>query len=100
MVAGVKKNLGDLIPDSLENLDIDKLLTNDFIKEHTSFNSVSELLDKLGLDNLSHEALDKLPVDKINGLIQDHTNFNSWEDLLKEAGKKLLGDKLPFGKDE
>lgn len=98
IVAGVKNNLEDFIPKSMA--DLEKLLSNDFVKEHTNFNSVSEFFNKLGVDKLSHETLDKLPIDKINEVIQEHTNFNSWEEMLKEAGKKFLGDKLPFGKDK
>lgn len=76
----------------LNNVKLDELLTDEFLKSNTTLNSVREFLEKSGFDVSSVLDLNKLPIDKLDTFVRSISQFGSWKEMLaKAAGGKLGG---------
>ena len=76
-------DLGDL--KNIRKLDFSELLGIDFIKEHTNFSSIHELLTKVGVEK--PEDLADADQDKLNDVVNENSPFSSWKDLVASAKK-------------
>ncbi|MCD1024805.1 hypothetical protein [Enterococcus sp. SMC-9] len=88
-LADISGIIGDLQKEG--NLNFDKILSNDFIKQFTDFNNKDELLDKLGihdLSQLSNLLQNSAAKEKIDGVINHNSQFANLEELLKKALKR------------
>lgn len=88
-LADISGIMGDLQKEG--NLNFDKILSNDFIKQFTDFNNKDELLDKLGihdLSQLSNLLQNPAAKEKIDGVINHNSQFANLEELLKKALKR------------
>ncbi len=67
------------------------LLPDNFIRKHSSFQTVQALIDASGIENLEDIGNERFSV-----FISTHTNFASWSELVKVASaeyvKRKLGD--------
>ena len=81
-----KKMAGDLASKKLqEQFNVDALLSDSFIKEDTSLNSVKELVNKSGFDVKSIADFKDVPERKLDSYIKSISSFGSWKDLLTKA---------------
>ena len=96
MDLGKLTNMASGLGVDLDNLNLQQIITDKFIKDNTVLDSVQACLDKAGIGNLVD--LKNIPADKLDGIIKGISNFGSWKDfLVKAAGSQLgggLGDKL------
>lgn len=66
----------------LKNLDLNSLLSNDFVKQYTNFSSVEEFTQNLPVD---------LNLDQLNQFVDGNTQFGNIEELIAKAtGGNLL----------
>ncbi|GEM_PF-2898680 len=76
----------------LNHIKLDEVLTDAFIKNNTTLNTVKEFIEKSGFDVSSIVDFDKLPLDKLDSFVRSISQFGSWKELLaKAAGSKLGG---------
>lgn len=67
--------------------DLEKLIPTEFIKEHTPFASLKELVEKFGADTKG--SLEALHTDKFNDFLAQHTSFKSLEDIIEKVKEKF-----------
>ena len=67
------------------------LLTDNFIRQHSNFQTLQTLIDASGVENI-----DDIGNELFSTFISTHTTFTSWEDMVKlataEYVKRQLGD--------
>lgn len=71
---------------------LDTLLNDNFVSSNTSFKSLDELIDKLGVSN--EEELQSISDEKIDTIIKNHSSFDTWQDLLEQASSEYLISKF------
>ena len=74
-------DLGDLA--NITKLDLNSLLSADFLKQFTKFGSIGDLLEKVGVS--SPAALANVDLTKLNDVVKGNSSFGNWQDLLKAA---------------
>ncbi len=91
---GLEKMAGNLVKgginDLLGDLSIDKLLNNDFIKEHTDFSSFTELVTKFKPDFKMDDVMSLVGDTDFDSFIGKFTKFGNFTEMLTKA-KELLG---------
>ncbi|MBK3494181.1 hypothetical protein JFL43_04775 [Viridibacillus sp. YIM B01967] len=71
------------------NFDMKAILSNSFIKEHTNFNTIQELLEKLPFGIKSLDDLKRIPEGDLNKFINQNSQFSTWKEMLVMAGTFL-----------
>ena len=79
-----------------QNIPLKELLSNSFMKEYTSFNSIRELFKASGFQINSIEDFDNIPLSELDNYISKTTDFDSWEDMISEATNQYVLEKLDF----
>jgi hypothetical protein len=79
-----------------DNIDLVKIMNNDFMKKHTSFRTVEELFEKSEFKIETQEDFENLSEDKVDIFIKENTKFNSWEEILNEASCEYISKQLKF----
>ncbi len=85
-----KKKFNELAGDlkeqfNLDDLDLDKLLSDDFIKNNTTLESVRDFIDKSGFNVENLSDLKDVPQEKLDGFISNVSDFDSLKDMLNKA---------------
>lgn len=70
-----------------KDLDITKLITDQFVNENTSLSTVKELLGKVGINSLT-EVQEKIP--QLEAVLKQVSSFGSWKDFLAKATEAYL----------
>lgn len=92
MVFDKLNNLAGNLGIDLNNIKLDEIITDKFIKDNTTLDSVKSFIEKSGFDVSSILDFKNLPVDKIDAFVKSVSGFGSWQDLLaKAAGGKIGG---------
>lgn len=76
----------------LDKLDLQQIITDKFIKDNTTLQSVQAFLEKSGFDVSSVLDLKNISPDKLDGYIKQISSFQSWKDFLLKAAGSQLGD--------
>ena len=79
-----------------KHVSFSELFTPAFMRKHTSFSSIDELLQTGGFKADSQEAFEAIPDDLLDKHISSTTKFNSWEEMLSEATEQYALKKLGF----
>ena len=79
-----------------QNIPLKELLSNSFMKEYTSFNSISELFKASGFQINSIEDFDNIPSSELDRCTSKNTDFDSWQDIIREATNQYVLEKLDF----
>lgn len=76
---------------------LDEILTDDFIKENTSFKSYDDMVEQSGL-TLNETTYDELCENKsLNEYISKNTKYDSFEDICTEATADFTMKKIMEG---
>lgn len=62
-----------------------ELFTASFMRRHTRFSSIDELLEAGGFQGRTQEEFDAIPTSELDAHIAKVTKFRSWDELLSEA---------------
>jgi hypothetical protein len=73
---------------------ITDLLTDDFMREHTSFLSAQQMFDASGFEINSAEDFQRIPDQEWDAFILHGTQFTSWDDMLGRAGEVYVVKQL------
>ncbi|WP_067142766.1 hypothetical protein [Oceanivirga salmonicida] len=90
----IKEMAGDVIGDKIDDLtgglSIDKLFNNDFIKNNTTFSSITELVTKFKPDFKPEDIMSLIGNVDFDSFIGKFTNFSNFTEMLSKA-KEFLG---------
>ncbi len=67
------------------SIDLDHLLSKQFLKRHTKFSSLDQLFDESPFDVETQEDFDALNDQELDDFIRKSTSFPSWQDMLDKA---------------
>jgi hypothetical protein len=73
---------------------LSELLTDDFLRKNTSFQSFNEFEQQEIFTKYS--SFEEIPDDELNALISAKTNFSNWTEMLEEAVSEYTFKKLGF----
>ncbi|WP_017815077.1 hypothetical protein [Paenibacillus shenyangensis] len=73
----------------IQKLPLEKLLTPEFMQKYTSFKSVGEMLQKMGLGSNNDSATQVMlvPKDKMDNQLSQNTQFSSLQQMLQKAAE-------------
>lgn len=71
--------------DGSHDVPLDELLSEPFVREHTQFSSLSELIEKSGFDVQSAEDFKAIPDDEWDQYIRSISSFADWRAMLGSA---------------
>lgn len=70
------------------------LFSGDFMKNHTKFGSIGEMLESSGHKVDSIEDFEKIPTQEWDAFVSKRTDFSNWEEMLKTAAEQYFSKKL------
>lgn len=70
---------------NLNDLKLDEVLSDEFIKNNTSLSSLKTFIEKSGFNVNSIADFKNLPVDKLDDFIKSISSFGSWKKMLEKA---------------
>lgn len=76
------------------NVSFSELFPASFMKEHTSFSSIDELVAAGGFNVESASDFESIPKDELDKHISSTTRFKSWKDMLDKAVTQYTARKL------
>jgi len=68
-----------------------ELMPDDFIREHTNFQTLQAMLDASGVENS-----EEIGNEKFSKFISTHTQFSTWEEMKNAAVTEYIKRKLGF----
>ncbi len=77
--------------DGTHNVPLTELMPDDFIRRHTDFATLDEMLESSGLTLESQEDFDG---DEWNAFVAERTRFENWEEMQQEAAGEWVRRKL------
>ncbi|MCW2264257.1 hypothetical protein M2305_000204 [Gluconobacter cerinus] len=80
--------------DGTQTLPVTDLLTSDFIRSHSRFNSANEMFDASGFKIESKEDFEAIPDEAWDTFIKSNTSFSSWKEMLERAGAEWAARKI------
>lgn len=77
----------------------DELFPPEFMREHTDFTEIGELIKASGYEVNSAEDFKQIPDAEWDALIAARTRFRSWEEMQQQAGQEYVVRRLGLGGD-
>jgi hypothetical protein len=72
-------------------VDLLNLMTDNFIKENSNYNSFDEMVNESELDfSTEKQSAKNFESDQWNDYVQGNTDFESWEEMIKTASKEYM----------
>lgn len=72
-------------------VDLLDLMTDNFIKDNTDYNSFDEMVNESELDFSTEEQSAKsLESDKWNDYVQENTDFENWKEMIEIASREYM----------
>lgn len=62
----------------------------DFLRKHTDFESLEDMLQASGFVVESPEDFKKIPEGEWDSFVKGHTQFSNWSEMLSAAGKEWV----------
>ncbi|WP_136688264.1 hypothetical protein [Halorhabdus amylolytica] len=75
---------------------MDELFPDSFMRTHTDFDSVDELFDSSPWEFDTKEDFKQIPESEFDDYIDAHTGFSSWEAMLTAAAREWITRQLDF----
>lgn len=72
----------------------DVLFNDNFMKEHTNFNSFNEMLKNSGFKVETQEDFKVIPDDKWDEYIKQNTKFNTWQEMGQTAQREYMTEQV------
>lgn len=88
------KNAAEGLGVDLDHVNLQEVITDQFIKNHTVLESVQQFIEKSGFNISSVVDLKNVSPEKLDSFIKGVSNFGSWKDFLLKAAKEQVGEKL------
>lgn len=92
-LGGLEDELED-VRDRIESADgevpADELLTAEFMREYTDFDTFGEFLDASKWRIETQADFERIPEAEFDRYVDEHTGFDSWETMLSVAGKEYV----------
>lgn len=79
-----------------EKVSFDELFTDDFMEEHTKFQTLDSFFEASGFDVSSSEAFAAIPDEDMDKFVAENSEFDTWEDMLSTAGQEYMLKKMGF----
>jgi hypothetical protein len=83
----LQRKIKDL--DGQKSVPLPELLPDDFIREHTDFQTLQAMLDASGIENE-----EEFGNEEFSKFVAIHTRFSNWEEMLKAAGPEYVKRQL------
>ena len=80
--------------DGSHNVPLSELLPARFLKTHTQFDSVEDMMSKSGFKIESSEDFKAIPDDQWDAFIRGHTKFSTWKEMLQLAAADWTKNQL------
>lgn len=77
-----------------QTVSFNKILTDDFISEHTEFSSANELFENSGFKLESAEDFHAIPDEEWDAYIAKVSNFENWLEMQKAAALEYMKSQL------
>ena len=77
-----------------QSVPLSEVLTDDFIQENSTFDSLDNLIKASGFTVESQEDFEAIPDDRWDDFISKNTNFDSWQEMINSAGAIYAKNKL------
>jgi hypothetical protein len=77
-------------------VELSKLLNDEFMQENTNFNSLSDMFDKSPFEVQTSDDFKAIPDEQLDEFIRNHSNFSSWNTMIQTASKKWVVKQLGF----
>lgn len=68
-----------------KSIPIAEVLTPEFMKENSKFDSVAGMFEKSGFTAATNEDFEKIPDTELNAFVAENTKFKSWPEMSKAA---------------
>lgn len=70
------------------------LLTNDFMRLHTKYDSLQAMFDQSPFTVNSQEDFTAIPDDQWDDYIKSHTKFSTWKEMQTQAAQEFVKKQL------
>jgi len=72
-------------------VDLLDLMTDNFIKENTNYNSFDEMVKKSELDfSTEDQSSETFESNEWNNYVQENTGFESWQEMIEIASREYM----------
>jgi hypothetical protein len=80
--------------DGSDEIPLEDLFPDEFIREHTKFSTVDDFLNRVNLSRTDY--VENIPEDELDNMIDQNTDFNDWEQMKSIAEQEYVANKLKF----
>ncbi|MGQ9007630.1 hypothetical protein ACTXHP_05270 [Bacillus stercoris] len=79
-----------------QEVQLDVLFTESFMKKNTNFLSFDEMLNKSPFTIESQQDFESIPVDSWDDFVRENSKFFNWEEMQQEATNLYMAKQLGF----
>ena len=76
-----------------KQVSFEELFSGDFMKAHTEFGSIGEMLTASGYKTDTIEDFEKIPAMDWDAFVSKRTHFANWEEMMRTAAEKYFAKK-------
>jgi hypothetical protein len=77
-----------------QNIPFKELFTLDFMRKHTRFTNIDEMLKAGGFETENQADFEKTSEDEIDQFVKQQTTFKTWKEMRKSAAEQWFKKKL------
>ena len=77
-----------------QKVTFDKLFPASFMRKHTQFDSINDMVNKSPFKVESEEDFKNIPDKEWDDYVREKTSFQSWNEMLSKAGNEYLGKQV------
>ncbi|MCY9225966.1 hypothetical protein MOF11_13120 [Bacillus haynesii] len=79
-----------------QELQLNELFTDSFMKKNTKFSSLDEMLDKSPFTIETQQDFESIPDDLWDNFVRENSKFFNWEEMQQEAANIYVAKQLGF----
>lgn len=79
-----------------QELQLNELFTDSFMKKNTKFSSLDEMLDKSPFTIETQQDFESIPDDLWDDFVRENSKFFNWEEMQQEATNIYVAKQLGF----
>ncbi|PAC96371.1 MULTISPECIES: hypothetical protein [Bacillus subtilis group] len=79
-----------------QELQLNELFTDSFMKKNTKFSSLDEMLDKSPFIIETQQDFESIPDDLWDDFVRENSKFFNWEEMQQEAANIYVAKQLGF----
>jgi len=77
-----------------QKVTFDILFPTSFMRKHTQFDSINDMVNKSAFKVESEEDFKNIPDKEWDDYVREKTSFQSWNEMLSKAGEEYLGKQV------